>query len=275
MGNKPYIREQRLHDLATLLQWDGLLSRKTVKATFGVQDIQASRLIAAFRETYPQLLSWDSKAKLYRASIGQELEEVAGSLTDYLRLTSSRDDHESWVVDARQDLTRIEPQILSDVRSAIQAQAGLEISYCSMTRPQGVTRTIFPHAVAVTARRCHIRAWDADRRDYRDFNLGRIKAARDVGLQAPKLADGHWSRLVRIRLVPHRGLSVSQQRVVRDELFRGASAAILEARAALAHYVIRDLQATLRPEKEIPPEFQLEVSNVSELREWLMPESPG
>jgi hypothetical protein len=75
--------------------------------------------------------------------------------------------------------------------------------------------------------------------------------------------------VVTIELAAHRNLSAQQKKVVQGENFRGLAVRRLLIRACLAQYVIQDLRAAIDPEKEMPPNFQIEVVNIEGLRSVL------
>lgn len=109
------------------------------------------------------------------------------------------------------------------------------------------------------------------RQDFRDFTLGRIRSATALQEQAGKTIedDQEWNRVVQVRLAAHRSLSSDQQQVVRNEYFGGTMGRRLSVRACLAQYVIQDLRAAIDPETEVPPNFQIELANASELKATL------
>jgi hypothetical protein len=60
---------------------------------------------------------------------------------------------------------------------------------------------------------------------------------------------------------------------LRTEYFAAAQARRISTRAALVPYLIQDLRAAIDRQKEHPPDFQIEVANLTEIRPWLFPET--
>ena len=57
-----------------------------------------------------------------------------------------------------------------------------------------------------------------------------------------------------------------------DQFFRRLTASRgLDERHPLLPYLVQDLRLALDVAKELPPEYQLAVENVEEVRKWLFP----
>jgi hypothetical protein len=75
--------------------------------------------------------------------------------------------------------------------------------------------------------------------------------------------------MVPVRLIAHPGLSTEQQDLIRFEYFGNTAARIDTCRGALVPYFIQDVRAALDPQTERPPDFQLAVENIDEVRQWV------
>lgn len=267
MANRPQLRDHRLIVMAGVMAWEGELSNARVRHLFDVQPVQASRLLAEFRAVHAEAIDDDRSAKVLRwrqpAKVATDM-----SLDEYARLAGGS---ETCLVDARVNLTAVSPAVFAAVRRACLEGGGVTICYASMTTPAPTDRLIFPHSLVHVGRRWHVRAWCDKRQGFRDFTLGRITAAELMpGCKGPTSAeDRAWRQQVDLRLVAHRRLSLEQQAVVRKECFGGTMGRRLKVRGCLVSYVIQDVRAALTPERELPPEFQLEVGNPDDLAPWL------
>lgn len=264
------LRDHRLRIMEGVLAWEGEIGNARVRKLFGLQPVQASRLLAEFRTLMGDQVFDDGRTKVIKPVTPESI-EPAVSLDDYVRQTQVDGDTNPCIIDARVDLTVVRPVVFSILRKASMTETGATIKYASMTNPTFEERTIFPHTIIHIGRRWHVRAWCDRRKDFRDFTLGRIKSATALRDSAPQTArdDLAWNRIVEIRLAAHRGLSLEQQRVVRSENFNGTMGRRLPVRACLAQYVIQDLRAAVNPEKDLPPEFQIEITNAVELKGFL------
>jgi hypothetical protein len=113
------------------------------------------------------------------------------------------------------------------------------------------------------------------KKEFSDFVLGRFTRASLVKQPARVTvsADKAWQKMVAARLIAHHELPEPQQRVLRTEYVAGAQARRISTRAALVPYLIQDLRAAIDPQKEHPPDFQMEVANLAEIRPWLFSET--
>lgn len=270
MSNKPALRDHRLKIMEGVLAWEGEIGNARVRKLFNLQPVQASRLLAEFRAQMGDRIAEDGRAKVLRSAAANGIETDI-SLDEYVRSTQREGDAETCIVDARADLTDVRPAVFALLRKAALNRTGVAIIYASMTNPAFEERVIFPHSIIHVGRRWHVRGWCMRRQDFRDFTLGRIRSATALQEQAGKTIedDQEWNRVVQVRLAAHRSLSSDQQQVVRNEYFGGTMGRRLSVRACLAQYVIQDLRAAIDPETEVPPNFQIELANASELKATL------
>ncbi|RMC98541.1 WYL domain-containing protein [Aquitalea palustris] len=265
------VKQQRMRAMQGVLAWEGSIGNTRVRELFGLQMIQASRLLAEFRDLMDDQVMISGRAKALIPTTPAKLKTDV-SLDEYVRLTKSSSENKDFLFDARVDLTEIDPHVFALLRQAALTQSGVEIVYASMSSPVPNERRVFPHAIVEVGRRWHLRAWCESRGEFRDFNLGRIHGV--TGLPETKAPftqkdDAAWNTRVILQLAAHRALSQEQQLVVRNELFAGTMGRRLSIRACLVQYVIQDLRAAVRPDKETPPDYQIEVSNMEDLNEVL------
>lgn len=270
MANTLKLRDQRLRIMQGVLDWEGEIGNARVRRLFDLQPVQASRLLAEFRVQLGDRLIEDGRAKVLRL-LDPERRCSNMSLDEYARQDQAEGKSTACIVDARVDLTDVRPSIFATLRKSAIGQTGVSISYASMSNPAISQRIIFPHSIIHVGRRWHVRAWCTKRSEFRDFTLGRIKSAAPIPESTPHPVadDKAWNQIIKIRLAAHRHLSTDQQLVVRNEYFQGTMARRLSVRACLAQYVIQDLRAAIVPERELPPEYQIEVTNVSEVQPWM------
>jgi len=262
-------QQARFGVLRELLQWEGELRNVRVQSLFRVRSVQASRLITQFAAENPGLLRLDTYQKRWIPVPGASLGDST-SVDEYLADAAVDGRSDSWFEDARSSFQDPDPQVFAALRAACTTSCGVELSYRSMSHPEGMRRRIFPHAIVRLSQRWHVRAWCVLREQYRDFTLGRIKAPTLSTAVAKGLPeDKAWLARVDIRIGAHRGLSGAQEQTIRDEYFAGAVARRIQVRGALVNYVINDLRAAIDPKRQLPPEYQLEVLNEPDLRPYL------
>jgi len=253
-----------LSDLETVLIWEGGINNERIRELLDVKVVWASRLIAELEKKL------GSKARRSSSHAPLQLVKPAGYVSnspdEYLRvLRSNKQDNVNLLVeDARFDLSNVSPDLFSVLFQAIKHQKGVEINYRSMNYPEGTKRLIFPHAFVRVPRRWHVRAWCAERQDYRDFTLGRIAEAAQVEkiFDDVRKKDKKWHSILNIKVIPHPKLSQPQQEMIAQEYFPGRNHMKLKVRECLAPYVVQDLRIAVDEDRQPPPEYQLLANNV-------------
>lgn len=270
MANTDSIKKSRYRLIESLLFWEGQVTNDRLRDLLGIQSVQASRILFEYKNEFPDQLQGKHNRSPFFPTDKLEPINCSGSVDEYIALT--RDHEESRIIyDVRADLTTPRQNILSQVALAIRNKVGVEILYESMTHPEGKNRIIFPHAIVRAGRRWHLRAWDNNTHDFRDFVLGRVKRAEltTVGALHLQDRDAGWMTWVPIRLTAHKDLTADQCRVIRNEYFDGAASRSFKVRSCLVQYTLQDIRAAVDQEKELPPEYQLAVVNLEEIRPLL------
>jgi predicted DNA-binding transcriptional regulator YafY len=254
---------------------------------FGLGSNAASVWIRDFREAHPDWVSWNSVTRSYHATPaayrkflgrGARRDESATSLAQYLALVGLPNAQPGGAIDsglmtAFSDLATPHPQVFSTVSEAIRLGRKVEVTYRSMQHPEPHGRVITPHSLIRAGRRWHARAYCDFHQGFRDYALGRIETSKLLTAAADQRAesDQAWQAEVRVRLIAHPKLSAAQEDVIRFEYFNGTSARVETCRGALVAYLIQDVRAATDIDKQCPPDFQLAVENIDEVRPWLFP----
>lgn len=264
--------------LKTLLLWGGRLGNARLRELLGMKVTRVSQLISEFHHAHPDWMEWDAISRSYRATpaVYRSKFEAAASLGQYLSLVGithakgeSSDERTLW--NAFPDLSVPPPRIFAQITEAIELSQQLQINYRSMGNPKPHPRVISPHSAIRAGRRWHVRAFCATRQDFRDFALGRIDSPCLLSKPSERSADEDfsWRTFIDVRLVAHPALNQDQQDMIRFEYFSSTAARVERCRAAMVAYFIQDLRAATDPSKQLPPEYQLAVENMEELRPWL------
>jgi len=169
----------------------------------------------------------------------------------------------SWLAtDVPTRLTQPALDTLSVVTRAIHQSAVLAMQYHSLS--SGLTqREIVPFALIDNGQRWHVRAYDRQHQDFRDFVITRIQQPRlckDSPIQPHERGDQdiQWTRIVELDLVPH----PDQPRPEITEMDYGMTDGHLRVRlrAATAGYVLRCWSVDCSPDHCL---------NSPEIRLWL------
>lgn len=278
MANK--FDQVRLLQMELILRWEGRLGNARLREVFGLSQIRASQWIKEFRDTYPDLTQWnsisrtfDATSRFYQNKI--KYQDNSSSLTQYssiIGLNSSLDhENPSVLVAAFPEITTPDPKIFSMLSHAAKLHRQVEIEYRSMKEPEPHSRTISPHSIVRAGRRWHVRAFSKHNQQFRDYTLGRISSVKLLDESSEKVMqdDIAWMTKVPIRIMAHPDLSYEQQTVIRYELFQNTAAKLTTCRGALVSYFIQDVRAAIDMNKQKPPEYQLIVDNINEIKRWL------
>lgn len=276
MPDNNALKNHRFHVMQNVLAWEGEIGNSRVRELFDVQLIQASRLLADLKKKFgDQVVVVGGRARAIRPADPRTFPATM-TLAEYSRVTGLANQYQEVIEEARLDFTNVTPSLFATLRQAVISRSGVEILYASMSNPKPATRVIFPHVLVHVGRRWHIRAWCETRKAFRDFTLGRIYSATflaDTTSPKGKKDDAAWNTQVIIRLFAHSQLGTDQQRVIRDEYLGGCIEKSISSRACLCQYVIQDLRAAVFPNKERPPDYQIEVANIEELKGYLFSSS--
>jgi hypothetical protein len=258
--------EQRLGFIEERLFWLGAVNRTDLVRRFGVSMSQASGDIARYLAREPAGVSYDKSAKRYVA--GEAFRPVlaapsAARFLGELRLVDigilSADDTILGTVPpfdaAPVPERRIDAFVLRAAVRAMREHAAFDVLYQSMSRVEPTRRIIEPHALAHDGFRWHVRAFDRDSGEFRDFVLGRLSKPKPAGpAKSAPADDADWQSFVALVIAPHPGLTAAQARAIAiDYGIRGGSAS-LRVRRALLFYALRrlglDVAADVRPASE-------------------------
>lgn len=267
----------RLIEIVSL--WEGHLTTRHLMSTFGIKRQQASRDINAYKNIAPGNIEYLPARKGYGPTDHFKPCFTEGTVDEYLNLVDSRNfmgsgTHHIAIPDAHTFILQSPPRlahpaIVRPMVDACRRGQRLEVTYASMTTPEGEERIIAPHAVVSSGYRWHVRAYCEKNRDYRDFLLGRVMEISDAvgpALEDPS-NDTQWHTEIILRLIPHPALSNAQQALVRHERCFDGDVLELRTREATAIYLLHMLQIPTRETNNCTanPLVLEDVSTVSQL----------
>lgn len=260
--------QERLAAIEILLVWEGRVSNARLRDFFPIHVTMASRDITAYRELAPTNTEIDSSTKSFAATPYFKPVLTQGKFIEYQRMIGAIGELSGVqagvpLESVHMDVTRTTPRLFSKIHRTIRLGHALRIGYRSLSTPELHERLIRPHALIQAGMRWHVRAYCERAAAFRDFNIGRMSSAVEMGassLPGPG-DDQEWATDVTFRLVPHSGLNGPQQQVVREEYLAGTTALVLTRRAPLVRYLIQTFRAAVDPERQLPPEFLLMVKD--------------
>jgi hypothetical protein len=269
--------EQRLAFIEERLFWLRAVNRTDLMQRFGVSVSQASADIAQYLALKPAGVDYDKSAKRYVA--GDDFRPVLGApdaakILGELRLLEfgllspadvTLGEAPPFAAAPLPDRP-VDPFVLRAVLSAVRGGQALAIRYQSMSRPEPAARTIEPHALAFDGFRWHVRAFDRESGEFRDFVIGRMTAPRAAGAAQSRPADdADWNAFVMLEIAPHPKLTAAQTRAIAvDYGIRGKSTT-LRVRRSLLFYALKRLGLDVPPDTRPPNEQQIVLVNRKEV----------
>jgi predicted DNA-binding transcriptional regulator YafY len=159
--------------------------------------------------------------------------------------------------------------VLAQITRAMRGARKLNVRYRSLSdRETPEYRVIEPHTLVNTGLRWHVRAYNEETCDFRDFVLSRISHAErlDEPAESNMQYDDDWVEIECLKLAPHAGLD--EQKRANLLLDYGANDDVIEikVRRALLAYVLQRLNVdTTRDHTLDPNVHQLMLLNRDEI----------
>ena len=164
------------------------------------------------------------------------------------------------------------PQVVAQITRAICGRKKLRVSYRSLSERQTQDqRMIEPHALVNSGIRWHVRAYNQDTYDFRDFVLSRFTQAECLMEPAESSVqyDDDWVEMVSLKLAPHAKLEAQKrQSLLLDYGVDAPGEALIEVqvRRALIAYLLQRLGVDTTQDRSMNPNiYQLMLLNRDEI----------
>lgn len=272
---------RRLEFIDYRLRWDGQINRSSLTDFFGISVPQASLDLTEYTKQAPGNLEYDTRRRVYRAAESYRPAYQSSSLERYLedliRVTVQPDvpygSFLGWqpsVAGVPRLGRRLDADVVGEILRAIREVGSVEVTYQSMTAPEGSDRKLTPHALVHDGNRWHARAYCHKRKDFRDFSLTRIRNARYAGLdQERAFMDAEWNNIVDVILTAHPDLSPGKRRLIESDYSMKNGEIRVECRQALLLYLLFQLNLTNGQAGQRPEAIQLALKNKEEINALL------
>lgn len=259
-----WFSQQRLLFIEARLFWHGRVNRSDLVEHFAIHRSVASEDLAEYRRVAPRNAVYDRRSKVYRAGRGFipifGPPGMAGLLAHSLLgdgLPSPGASFEAIKTPSR----AADPVVARNIIAAAQRGFALKVFYRSMGTPAGRWPWIEPHSLVSNGFRWHVRAFCRERREFRDFVLGRMEQADETGpLTANPESDTRWHQLIEVEIRPHRKLTSEQAVLVGLDYGMNDGLARFTCRQALLWYALINLGLD---EERSPPRQLLELADPS------------
>lgn len=278
--NIKWATRQRLMYIETKAYYTGVVSRSDVARTFAMSDPAATKDLKLYNDLAPSNLIYkQSEFGFIPAAL---FEPILSDLNpnNALQLIT-QNNPSTWLATEGAPIfgliasTLPKPirlpshEVVAELTRAIFQRRKVEIGYASLkNNTETPLRTIEPHSLVNTGLRWHVRAYNEESFDFRDFVLSRITQARLLNQSAESNAqfDEDWSDSITLTLAPHPALNENQQQNLMIDYSEDGRVINLTVRRALIAYVLHAMSVDTTADHSLNPNaFQLVLLNREEV----------
>lgn len=279
-GDIKWATRQRLQYIEITAYYTGVITRSDVASAFGISDAAATKDLKLYGDLAPGNLNYrhnvfgfvpiESFEPLFTdLSPAEILPMIAANLA----ATSGPYGDEPIYgipVETLPLPTRLPDRaVLAQIIRAIRHHQKLRVNYHSLSgRDSAQQRVLEPHSLVNTGLRWHIRAYNEETYDFRDFVLSRFVDARMMAEAAESSAqyDDDWMELVTLQLAPHPKLDEQKRNSLLIDYRYEGEVIELQVRRALIGYVLQRLSVDTSEDHSMNPDaHQLVVLNREEI----------
>lgn len=271
--------ERRFWLIELLANWEGRITGGHLQHYFQLGRQQASKVISQYQEQYPEHLIYCTSAKSYLPTTNLQPEFISLDVAEYLNWISGQSTHQP-LDNSKYQLAHailsppprnVSPQIMRPLVHAMRQGERLEVDYNAVSKPDNSGRIIVPTRFVNTGRRWHLRAWCEKAQGYRDLVLSRLQGTPSPEgnslIALPE--DTAWQTEIKLRIKPDPRLNEAQQAALIHDYDMGNGELMLTTRAALAQYLLQELQINTKMLDGNPVAQQLILANYQEVKSWL------
>ena len=273
-------KESHWQLIELIAYWQGKVNTTHLCNYFSLSRKQAGDYLRAYQEQYPKNLAYSKSEKGFLPSEYFQYQYINGDVTQYLDWLSTTPIMAAEYSNKLDTLTytslrlpsrQVSPLIMRGLVNAINQKCRIEVDYVSLTNPDGEGRIIQPHVFVKTGLRWHLRAYDEKHRAFRDFVLSRFRGVTELIGKATHYAedDKGWNTFLTLILAPDQRLTPAQKSVLEHDYQMENSQLIIETRAALAQYLLQEMQVSFKFLDNSPEAQQLVLVNENDIKKWL------
>ncbi len=276
LTNIKWNTRQRLAYIEAKAYYTGIVSRSDVANAFAMSDPAATKDLKRYNDLAPGNLIY--KQSEFGFVVSHEFQPVCSALDPAQVLPLIADNQPTpWLASDQTSIFGItathlplpirlpRKEIVAQVTRAIYQGRKLSVVYASLSsQERKQMRSIEPHSLINTGLRWHVRAYNENSFDFRDFVLSRIQAASVSEEKAESSAayDEDWTETLTLELKPHPKLARKQQQSLLVDYSEDGTSIQITVRRALIGYVLRALSVDTTHDHSLDPNaFQLVLVN--------------
>ncbi len=256
---------QRLLFIERLLYWKGCINRRDLRDHFGISPPQATNDLVKYTTLNPGACAYNVRSKRYEVTADMApllIEPDFGTDMAALGAAAYPDGVEDFVCRPDYPQRTFGTALLRQLCLAAHCGYCIDMCYWSVNSGSSSWRTISPLAFGCDGLRWHVRAFCHKRKDFRDFNIGRIEALRDPRVRPESVGvDTAWHAWLRLDIRPNPRLNAATQKAMAMDYAMKDGVLHIYVREAMALYTQRRLGFVREPKK-------LPMLNEMEHLEW-------
>ena len=267
---------ERFAFLEMLAFWMGEVRNKDLENQFGITRQQAYKDFALHQKLHPEHLIKLDKA-CYGFADDRLPQYFHGGLDEFLvwletgHFALSHPLPNTCATRLELPERNISRRVIATLVKAIHQNARVEVNYVSLSNPEKEGRIFSPHSIVKAGARFHVRGYCEKSQGFRDLVLSRFRGEAEIEGPSPHSIDKDeaWQTIVTLILSPDPRLSPVQREVLANDYQMKGDRLCVDTRAALADYLLREMQVNTKYLDGIPEAQQLVLVNRDDVKQWL------
>ncbi|KEY59794.1 WYL domain-containing protein [Serratia sp. DD3] len=270
------LAHERFAFLEMLAFWMGEVRNRDLENQFSITRQQAYKDIVHYQNLHPNHLLKLDKAH-YAFADDKQPQYFHGGLDDFLawletgyfilapRLLNS------CVTRLELPERKVPRQVITTLMKAIHQHLRIEVNYISLSNPESEGRIFSPHSIIKAGSRFHVRGYCEKSQGFRDLVLSRFRENAAIEGSSPHsiVQDEAWQTYVTLILSPDPRLTLAQREVLANDYQMENNQLHIKTRAALADYLLKELQVNTKYLDGKPEAQQLVLVNRDDIKQWL------
>jgi hypothetical protein len=271
---------QRLQYIELMAYYTGIVTRSDIARAFAISDAAATKDLKFYNDIAPENLLY--KHNVFGFVPTPAFKEVFADLSPAVVLPMieanlsvlggpNQDNAIFGIAVEGLALPNRLPDkaVLAQVTRAIRNHKKLKVSYHSLSNStHEKERVIEPHALVNTGFRWHVRAYNEDTFDFRDFVLSRFEDAMCLEQLAESSAqyDDDWVEIITLQLATHPNLDDKMRTSLLMDYGCDEDIIEIKIRRALIGYLLQQLSVDTTEDRSLnPKKYQLVIVNRDEI----------
>jgi len=277
--------KRRLQFIEIMAYYCGNISRSMLAKAYGISDPAATKDLKLYNELAPNNLEYNPS--LFSFVPSKKFDEVFADLSprsilpmfaqNLLSIDNPSGDTPIYGISAESlpFPTRLpDKSVMAPIINAMKNKRQLTANYHSLSKTASLednvqqSRIIEPHALVNNGLRWHVRAYDHEHYDFRDFVLSRFSQTEvlDENAESSQHYDDDWNELITLQLLAHPQLNDKQKLALSYDYDMKDNVIELQVRRSLVGYLLQQMKVdTTKDASQNPNAYQLVVGNREEI----------